>query len=160
MALKIRPYAEADQSQVLELARELQAHEVPFFDRMKPATDIGLWYIDRLKQQCREHEGVFLVAEIDGVCVGYATILNKMSEDGEGDEIAYDYAYVGDLVVSRNSRRRGIGARLMGECERLAKEAGRDEVRLGVIAANQASHRFYLKHGFHDLLIDMRKKLA
>jgi hypothetical protein len=43
MAMRIRPYMEADQSQVLELARELQAHEVPLFDRMKPAADIGLW---------------------------------------------------------------------------------------------------------------------
>jgi GNAT superfamily N-acetyltransferase len=160
MTTRIRPYEEADQSQVLELARELQAHEVPFFDRMKPASDIGVWYVDRLKQQCHEHEGVFLVAEINGRCVGYATILTKMSEDGEGDEMAYDYACVGDLVVSQSLRSRGIGSRLMEECERLAKEAGRDEIRLGVIAANEQSHRFYRNQGFTDLLIDMRKKLA
>jgi ribosomal protein S18 acetylase RimI-like enzyme len=83
-----------------------------------------------------------------------------MAEDGEGDEVAYEYAYVGDLVVSRSSRGRGIGSRLMKECERLAKEAGRDEIRLGVIAENEHSHRFYMKLGFNDLHIDMRKKLA
>lgn len=158
--MKIRSYTEADQSQVLELARELQAHEVPFFDRMKPASDIGLWYIDLLRGQCAEHDGVFLVAEIDGNCVGYATILIKMSEDGKGDEIAYDYAYIGDLVVSRSLRGHGIGSRLIEECERMAKQAGRDEIRLGVLAANTQSHRFYSQQGFTDLLIDMRKKLG
>jgi GNAT superfamily N-acetyltransferase len=160
MKIRIRPYAETDQPQLLQLARELQAHEASFFDRMKPASDIGLWYIDLLKRQCHEHEGVILIAEMESRCVGYATILTKMSEDGEGDEVAYDYAYVGDLAVLRELRGRGIGSKLIAECQRLAKEAGRGEIRLGVIAANERSHRFYLQQGFADLLVDMRKKLA
>ena len=39
-------------------------------------------------------------------------------EDGTGDEVRYAYAYVGDLVTARASRRRGVGKLLLEECER------------------------------------------
>jgi GNAT superfamily N-acetyltransferase len=157
--IEIRPYRDSDAVAMLPLLRSLQAHEVPLFDRMKPAEAMGPWYLDLLKKQCREDEGTILVADEDRALLGYATILTNVVEDGSGDEVAYSYAYVGDLVVDESARGRGIGKLLLDECERYARVAGRDEMRISVLAKNGNAHRVYRRFGFDDLLIDMRKLL-
>ena len=104
---------------------------------------MGPWYIDLLKKQCPEDDGTILIAEEDGKALGYATILTNVVEDGTGDEIAYTYAYVGDLVVAKAARGRGIGKLLLDECERHARAAGRDELRITVLATNEGAHELY-----------------
>jgi ribosomal protein S18 acetylase RimI-like enzyme len=157
--VQIREYRESDTADLLALIRELQASEVVLYERMKPAADMGHWYIDLLKKQCAEGEGVILIAEENGTALGYAVILTRAVEDGSTDEIAYDYAYVVDLVVAKDARRRGIGRMLLDDCERRAREAGRDDLRITVLARNAGAHALYRDLGFDDLLIDMRKIL-
>lgn len=157
--IEIREYQDADAPALIALIRELQASEVVLFDRMKPADEMGQWYIDRLQKFCREDEGVILLAWEDGKALGYAVILTRSVEDGKGDEVAYDYAYLIDLVVAKEARRRGIGRMLIEECEKRARAAGRDDLRITVLAANEGAHRLYKDFGFEDLLINMRKVL-
>ena len=157
--IAIREYRETDCERMLSLIRELQAHEVALYDRMKPTADMGHWYIDLLKKQCAEDDGVILIAEEDGKALAYATILTDVVEDGEADEVAYSYAHVGDLVVSEAARRRGIGKLLLEECERRSRAAGRDELRITVLARNEGACRTYRSFGFDDHLIKMRKAL-
>ena len=142
----IRPYEENDLSALVDLVRELQAEEARLYDRMKPAAAMDTWYVDLLRKRCAEEDGTVLVAEENGKLVGYATVLTSIIEDGTGDEVRYAYAYVGDLVTARASRR--------------ARVAGRDELRITVLAENHRAHGVYRAFGFHDLLIDMRKKLS
>jgi ribosomal protein S18 acetylase RimI-like enzyme len=157
--VQIREYHESDASALIPLIRELQANEVALFDRMKPVADMGQWCIDLFQKKCAEEEGVILIAEEDGKALGYAVVLTRSLEDGSGDEIAYDYAYVVDLVVTEKARRRGIGRMLLEDCERRARAAGRDDLRITVLARNEGAHALYRAFGFDDLLIDMRKVL-
>ncbi len=158
--IEIREYREADAEPMLALIRQLQAHEVALYDRMKPVAQMGQWYIDLLKKYCAEHDGVILIAAEDGRAQGYATILTNVIEDGSGDEVAYAYAHVGDLVVAKDARRRGIGKRLLEECERRARAAGRDELRIKVLALNDGARETYRSFGFSDLQVDMRKAIG
>jgi GNAT superfamily N-acetyltransferase len=157
--VEIREYRETDAERLIALIRELQAHEVALYDRMKPAVDMDHWYIDLLKKQCAEENGVILIAEENGLVLGYATVLTNVIEDGSGDEVAYAYAYVGDLVVAQEARRRGIGKLLLAECERRSRLAGRDELRISALARNSGARETYRAFGFDDLLVDMRKAL-
>ncbi|MBK1865086.1 GNAT family N-acetyltransferase [Aestuariivirga sp. YIM B02566] len=158
--IEIREYRESDQENLVGLIRELQASEVILYDRMKPVAQMGVWYVDLLKKKCAEDEGVILIAEENGAALGYAVILTRSAEDGTGDEVAYDYAYIIDLVVAKEARRRGIGKLLLADCERRARDAGRDDLRITVLAANQGAHDLYRALGFDDLLINMRKGLT
>ena len=158
--IEIREYRESDQESLIALIRELQAHEVALYERMKPEAQIGSWYVDLLKKHCAEDEGVILIAEENGATLGYAVILTRSVEDGAGDEVAYDYAYVIDLAVTEGARRRGIGRQLLDDCERRARAAGRDDLRISVLAANRGAHALYRNFGFDDLLVDMRKRLT
>jgi ribosomal protein S18 acetylase RimI-like enzyme len=157
--VQIREYREPDMPGLLALIRELQESEVVLYDRMKPTAEMGPWYINLLQKKCAEHEGVILIAEENGTALAYAAILTRSVEDGTADEIAYDYAYVIDLVVAKEARRRGIGRMLLEECERRARAAGRDDLRITVLALNAGAHALYRDFGFDDLLINMRKVL-
>lgn len=158
--IEIRPYRDTDAGRLLHLVRQLQAAEAVLYDRMKPAEDMGMWYIDLLKKQCAEDDGTLLVACDGEDLVGYATILTGVIEDGSGDELPYAYAYIGDLVVTGEARGRGIARKLIEDCEKYARTAGRDELRISVLAENGRARHVYLAAGFSDLLIDMRKKLG
>ncbi|MGE0007854.1 MAG: N-acetyltransferase family protein [Parvibaculaceae bacterium] len=155
----IREYEASDTPALIALIRELQAAEVALYDRMKPAAVMGGWYVDLLRKQCAEDDGVILIAEEDGRALGYAVVLTRSVEDGTHDEIAYEYAYVADLVVAGGARRRGIARMLLDDCERRAREAGRDDLRISVLARNEGARALYRGFGFDDLLIGMRKLL-
>jgi len=157
--IKIRGYRDGDQAAVLALVRELQIHEGQYFDRLKPAEDIGPWYIEALIDEAARHKGSFLVAEADGLVVGYATLLTEMSSEGEKDEVPYTCSYVSDLAVLESHRGEGIGRALLQECERLERAAGQKWLRLGVIAANHGARRFYKNFGLEEHLLTLEKRL-
>ncbi|NJM30267.1 MAG: hypothetical protein HC855_09335, partial [Rhizobiales bacterium] len=84
-AITIREYREEDRDEVIALARELQSHEIPYYDRMKPADQMGSWYVDHLIAEVRKHKGSILVAETDAGLAGYATLLAEVSSEDEAD---------------------------------------------------------------------------
>jgi GNAT superfamily N-acetyltransferase len=126
---------------------------------MLPTTEIGSWYILRALRDARGSGGEFLVAELDGRVIGYATVLVGQSSRAFLDEMPYTYAYVGDLIVTKDARRRGIGVALLEECERRARGAGEKWLRIGVIAANSDAARLYERYGFAVQFLRMEKPL-
>lgn len=158
--IEIRPYSAADSGPLLDLARELQGFEAVLYERMKPVSDIGPWYLDLLKQYCQKDDGTILMAWESGRAIGYATIFTNVVEDGSREELPHSLAKVGDLVVTETARGRGIARKLLEECERLARIAGRDEIRISVLARNSHAHDVYWGAGFEDHHISMRKKLS
>ena len=146
--ITIRRYRDGDEAQVVELARELQAFESPLYQWGKPPEDIGPWYLEETKKWCAKNEGVILVAERAEALLGYAIVLTKCESDGAGDEIAYTYAHVADLVVTESARRQGIGETLLAACEQEARAKGRKIFRIGVLARNTGAIAAYCHFGF------------
>ncbi len=159
-ACTIRLYRETDLPQCVELVRELQIHEAPWNDRAKHPDEIGPWYMQQIKDWCGENEGVILVAEIGNMLAGYAAVGANCLEDGKSDEVAFSYAHVSDLVVTGSARRQGIGRALLSACEMIARDRGREELRIGVLAANEVARQAYLGFGFEEHLLTLRKKLV
>ena len=158
--IEIKPYSKSDSEAFLSLARELQGYETQLYELMKPADEIGPWYLDLVEEYSRKEDGTILMAWEGGFAVGYASIFTAVVEDGKRDEVAYTYAHVGDLVVTAAARGRGIARQLLEACEDYARRAGRTELRIKVLAENSRAHDVYRDFGFDDLHIDMRKKLA
>ena len=144
----IRQYRDSDEAQVVELVRELQAYESPMYKWGKPPEDIGPWYLEDAKKWCARNEGIILVAERAKALLGYATILTKCEADGTGDEIAYTYAHVADLLVTKSARRQGIGEALLAACEEEARSKRRKIFRNGVLAQNAGAMAAYCDFGF------------
>ena len=64
----------------------------------------------------------------------------RLAFDDEG-------CYIRDLQVCEEFRNRGIGAKALEECERLAVEAGAKKLRLRVFKISPA-HHLYSRNGF------------
>ena len=52
------------------------------------------------------------------------------------------------LVVDERCRGRGIGAALMSEVERWARERGAVKLRVGSRTTREGAHRFYEREGY------------
>jgi ribosomal protein S18 acetylase RimI-like enzyme len=130
-----------------------------FYDRLKPSTEIGPWYVDWIREDNERNQGHFLVADLDGLAVGYATLNPSLNSEESREEVFYEYAHVGDLAVLKSHRNRGIGGLLLAECERRAKQAGRKWLRLGVHAGNTGARRFYERFQLRERFLTLEKVL-
>jgi ribosomal-protein-alanine acetyltransferase len=79
------------------------------------------------------------VALIGGVPAGYALLLLRA-----GSRVARLYS----IAVDPALRGRGLGARLLADAERAARNAGADELRLEVRTDNAAAIGLYERHGY------------
>jgi ribosomal protein S18 acetylase RimI-like enzyme len=77
-------------------------------------------------------------------CVGFARLRRSANPDGiDGRAIEIERIYADKDYIGN-----GVGAKLMHECIRRAKDAGFEMIWLGVWEFNQRAIRFYEKHGF------------
>ncbi|WP_231839498.1 ribosomal protein S18-alanine N-acetyltransferase [Blastococcus saxobsidens] len=123
---RLRPMTLADLPRVMELEEELFA----------PDTWTAAMYREELAQSGTRH---YLVAEDDGVVVGYAGL------------IAYDEeAHVATIGVAGARQGEGIGARLL---DALLAEADRRSpvVLLEVRADNEPAQGLYRRRGFTEI---------
>lgn len=157
--IHIRGYEDRDLDQLINLVCELQSYEAQLFDRMKHPDDIGEWYVEDLQRRCREHSGEILLAECRGELAGYAVVLSDVVQD-DPDEITYAYAVVADIAVTERYRGRGLGKRLLAECERYALDAGARWLRISALAGNTRALQLYRHHGFADHLVELEKPLS
>lgn len=157
--LQIREYRPQDQEQVITIVRDLQRYEGMLYDRMLQPEAIGGWYVEHLLRQCADTGGTLLVSELDGEVVGYASLLAEISSADDHDEVDYLYAYVGDLGVAEGLRGRGVGTALLVACEARARAAGREWLRISVLAANGDAARLYRRLGFEPHVVTLEKRL-
>lgn len=133
--MQIRPYAEADQEQVVALWREAFP-DMP--EHNHPVTDIR----NKLKIQ-RE---LFVVAVQEGKIVGTA----MAGFDGHRGWVYY-------VAVDKKHRRQGIGRALMNEVEVRLKKLGCPKLNLQVRSLNRGAIEFYRRLGYR---IEDRVSLA
>ena len=158
-AFTIRDFRAGDETGLLAVLHDLQAHEFRINDRSRPPEAMGFWYIVALKQETAEGRGRILVAEGEGAILGYASVRTSLSSEDEKDEIPYTYAHVDDLAVLASARSKGVGAALLDACEDLARAAGQRWLRLGVLAANERARAFYARQGYGEILLTLEKRL-
>ena len=156
--IQIRDFCTDDEANLIGLIRELQSHEIVYYDRMLPPDAVAGWYIDSIRRDCHEHAGHIRIAVHDGVPVGYCVVLTRVQSE-DADEQPFDYAYVSELAVAQSARGRGIGKRLLQDAECLAQAADANWLRVSVLARNKVARELYSSYGFADHLINMEKPL-
>ncbi len=94
-----------------------------------------------------DSHSTFLIAEVEGVAVGYAKLCAGRAPDGVTGEKPIELVR---LYVSQEWLGRGIGAALMRACIVEAKRKGYRTLWLGVWEYNHRARAFYRKWEFHD----------
>ncbi len=157
-APEIRDYKDEDEAHLIRLIRELQGHEISYYDRMIPPDEIAGWYIDGIRKDCREYAGHIRFAWLDDAPVGYCAIMTRVPNE-EVDEQRFDYAYVSEIVIAKSARGRGIGKALLQDAETLARAANARWLRISVLAKNTVAREVYGHFGFEEHVISMEKPL-
>jgi ribosomal protein S18 acetylase RimI-like enzyme len=143
----IRQHTTDDLAAIRECVIALQDFERRIDDRLRPGESMATDYLNEMLERCREHSGTILVAEHEGTVAGFATILTRVPFESLDDPPG-EYAIVTDLAVLEGFRRRGLGAALLSEAERYAREAGASELRIAVLSANRDAAQLYRRLGF------------
>jgi GNAT superfamily N-acetyltransferase len=131
----IRPAVESDLAQLLELYAQLHRSDPP----LPSDTARAIW------RQIEAQAGRAVLVAVDGDTVAGTvdvTVLPNLTRAGR------PFVLVENVVVREAHRRSGIGARLMGEVETLARAAGCYKIQLMSGAARSGAHSFYEAIGF------------
>jgi GNAT superfamily N-acetyltransferase len=78
---------------------------------------------------------------------------------GDSPDDPATFAWIHDIFVSPEHRRRGVATALMAAAEAFARSRGAKELRLGVIDRNEAARTLYRELGFRDYVRVLTKPL-
>lgn len=136
MTARIRPFVAADAEAVAAMIHALNAAE-GYDPRLGPdAAALPAAYLGA------QATGRCLVAEMEGVIVGYATLHVTYETT-----FASRGVYVADLYVVPPARLRGIGRALIGAAARLAAAEGGGHLWWTALPHNEAGQAFYRRLG-------------
>lgn len=100
---------------------------------------------------------ILFVAEIDKQIVG---ILNgKIFKWKWSDKKPFDIARVGNLVVLKRYRQKGIASQLMRQFEEWARSKKINFIDLNITSKNKVAYNLYSKLGYSDYTLTMVKRL-
>ncbi len=157
--LVIREYRPTDKAALLGLVLELQAFEGQWNEFVRPAADIGPWYVVDLLNQCAKDQGTVLLAVRGGQAVGYAVIYVGFTTAGDRDEVEYRYGRIGDLCVTDSCRGSGIGRALIAACEARTRTAGVKLLTIRHDPMNVRSEQLYAALGYRAVQVVREKRL-
>ncbi|MGV0624847.1 N-acetyltransferase family protein [Mycolicibacter minnesotensis] len=125
--------------QILSILNEVIANSTSLYD-YRPRTPEMLedWFSNK------EQQGYPVIGCVDeaGKLLGFATYGQFRAWP------AYKYTVEHSIYIERDSRRRGIGGRLLEGIVEVARQRGYRTVVGGIDAENQASIALHLAHGF------------
>jgi GNAT superfamily N-acetyltransferase len=105
-------------------------------------------YMTYVQRQCALHNGCIFMADYAEQPAGFVCVV--ASARGDSPEDPAPFAWIHEIYVRPEHRRRGVADALMAEAERFARSQGARRLRLGVLDWNHAARALYASHGFHD----------
>ncbi len=104
--------------------------------------------LETIRQELNEANSIFLIAEIEQEIAGYAKIILGNIEAGITGDNPIE---LNRLYSKQEFLGKGVGAKLMEECFRIAVENDCDVMWLGVWEFNPRAQAFYRKYGFREV---------
>lgn len=154
MNILVRKALLSDFRSIQRLHLEIEREECSFDSNLVCDTFLSEEGIKRLKKDLENKNIYYLVAELDGVVIGFI--------DGEiQDKYFYKekIAYIGHLCVDRNYRNKGVAQRLLNEFKVMVRNDGAKFLKLNAFPKNNPAVQFYIKNGFGEYSILYQKEL-
>lgn len=107
----------------------------------EPEKRYGRW----LTAQVNAPRSVFLAAELDGKVVGF--LIADVEEEIPIYKVK-EFGFAHDMWVEEDARRHGVGKALMLEMVARFRAMGVKQIRLDVVAGNEAAEKLFASIGF------------
>jgi GNAT superfamily N-acetyltransferase len=144
-----------------ESLRNLVVDQQNFHRHIEPTWPSGeaivTEYLTYLETACASHNGAIFMAEYGEQAAGFVCVV--ASTCGESPDDPAPFAWVHDIFVRPEHRRRGVAGMLMAEAERFARNQGARVMRLGVLDRNEPARAFYARQGFREYTHVLTKAL-
>lgn len=157
--LSIRPARASDREVLGALAASLVElhHALDPRRFLAPGPGVADGYGRWLVREAADAEAVVLVAEEEGVVVGY---VYARSEPRNYNDLIDAHGKLHDIVVAESARRRGVAQALIeAAAERLAA-LGCPRIVLSTASGNLAAQGLFGRAGFRPTMIEMTRELA
>ncbi|APR81327.1 Histone acetyltransferase HPA2 [Minicystis rosea] len=153
----IRPAARADMPAVARLAAKLvRFHHALDPHRFMCMEPLEPGYERWLTRELGDPEAVIVVAEREGVVIGYAY---GRVEERNWNALLDAHGALHDVFVDEAARARGVGEALVESvCARL-RALGAPRVVLHTATQNVAAQKLFAKMGFRSTMIEMTREL-
>ena len=115
-------------------------------------------YLRYLDSECAAHNGCIIMAHRGDQAAGFVCVVATMR--GEAPDDPAPFAWIYDIYVRPEHRRRGVANMLLAEAERFARGQGAHLLRLGVLDGNEGARKFYARHGFREYTHVLTKRLV
>ncbi len=104
--------------------------------------------VETIRAELDDESSIFLIAEIENEAAGYAKLTLGAIEKGINAKKPIE---LNRLYSHQKFLGKGVGAKLMDECFRIANENDCDVMWLGVWEFNPRAQAFYRKYGFYEV---------
>jgi len=101
-----------------------------------------------IKNTITHGDSQIFVAEEEGEIIGFVSVFDRKTSDFNF-MVQHKYAYLMDIIITKEHQGRGIATRLMNEVKRWALNRKLDHIELSV-AANNSAVDFYIKSGYEE----------
>lgn len=116
-------------------------------------------YFDKTMEEVNKYQGKIFLYKEDNNITGLIIGLINNDEENTYEFVAPKRGRISELIVSSTSRSKGIGSKLLIAMEEYLHSVGCEDILLGVFAYNEKAIQFYAKHGYHNRMLDMTKKI-
>ena len=148
-----------DLAAITRFVEAIQEHERLSAPELRVGSEIGPSYVELLIRRAAEKTGHLLIAREESRAVGFVCAWVEIDDDPLLRDDARAYAYISDIFVDPEWRRRGVAGRLLVAIEDRMHAQGCRRMRLCSKAANRLAIDFYEKAGYRPHEIVFAKML-
>ncbi|MDT7891404.1 MAG: GNAT family N-acetyltransferase [Thermoproteota archaeon] len=154
--LRIRPIIYQEIEEISKLAMKLLSEPNVSDNNIIINEENRKYWIEVISNILARDRNSIAVAELDSKIIGYALFNLNASEPFKVKE---KWAYISDLFVEKEYRRKEIGTNILKYIENLSKEKNVKKIRLIVWKDNEIAIKFYEKNGFKIVGYLLEKEL-
>ncbi len=158
--IKIDFYKPSDFETVKSFVESIQEHERINVPELESGAEIGTEYTKKLIDTVAAQQGLILLARAASDTVGFACAWIEEDDDMLLSEDVREHAYISDIFVNENYRRRGIAQLLLKEIEKEMKSRGCERIRICTKASNLLALKCYEASGYSQYEIILTKPLT
>jgi len=147
-----------DEPAILSFITGLQDHEAAFEPNRRRDADFSADHWRDAQHRCAEKHGIFLIAQDEGLAVGWAFAYEAYGELFI-TEPERRHGFLAEIFVTPQARGKGLGRALIEGCEAWSRGRGHQLMTIGVLANNARAIRAYEGAGYEPYTATLRKYL-